>query len=238
MNLIFERGDRSAPAGHAFVYFRTGEDAIYASYIIVSPIAFDPSAFTPPALAPLLQGLDLGAATMAMPMPPLPQEVPNAEYLLALAERRNDDLLFAGTIIVSSPALLMPELAEASSAYGDLYAASALPDPELPVQPPIRARYDGLSEAERIDELTSLTGRLRDSLSSGAADPAILDLMRELADSLPPKYRAPQLIRAAQTPGPEGQTLAQLYLERCYTLLREEYLELERIDREIEAGGG
>src|SRR5947209_9299350 len=112
MNLIFERGSAESPAGHALVYFRSGEDEVYASYLIVPPITFDPTDFTPPALAPLLQGLDLGNTMTATPIPPLPQVVSSVEYLMALAERRQDDLIFAGNIVVSSAALLMPEIAE------------------------------------------------------------------------------------------------------------------------------
>ncbi|HCG00580.1 MAG TPA: hypothetical protein DEV93_08555 [Chloroflexi bacterium] len=237
MNLIFERGSADAPAGHALVYFRSGESEVYGSYLIVPPITFDPTDFTPPALAPLLQGLDLGNTMMATPMPPLPQIVPSVEYLMALAERRHDDLIFAGNIVVSSAALLMPEIAEVATQYGDLYQQSTVPDPQAPVPVPETSRYDGLSEADKIRELTSLVGRLRDSVRTGRGDTEVTDQMRLLADTLPAKYRVLQLTRAAQRPGEEGQRLAELYLERCYKLLREDYLDLERIDREIDAFG-
>jgi hypothetical protein len=241
MNLVFERGDRSAPSGHALVYFRTGNDAVYAAYIIIPPIAFDPTEFTPPALAPLLANLDLGAMSMATPIPPIPQEVAGGEYLMALAERRNDDLIFAGSIVVSSPAMLIPEMGEAASQYNDLYRAAGVPDatptPIPAASTPAPSRYDTMSEGEKINELTSLTGQLRDTLTRGRPDTEVLDAMRDLTASLPAKYRGSGLIRAAQQPGERGQHLAELYLERCYKLLREDYLDLERIDREIEALG-
>src|SRR5947209_13209611 len=239
MNLIFERGNREAPSGHALLYFRTGASGVYASYIVVPPISFDPTEFTPPALAPLLQGLDLASMTLATPMPPIPQLVPGAEYLQALAEHRNDDLIFAGDIVVSSPAMLMPEIAEAASQYGELYKSSAVPDATAPLPPPPAvSRYAGMSEGEKINALTSLTGQLRDSVRSGRPDQDVLDNMRDLIDALPAKYRVSQLIRAAQEPGERGQHLAELYLERCYKLLHEDYLDLERLDREIDALAG
>jgi hypothetical protein len=237
MNLNFERGSAEAPAGHALVYFRTGEAEVYASYLIVPPITFDPTDFTPPALAPLLQGLDLGNTTTATPMPPLPQVVASVEYLMALAERRHDDLIFAGTIVVSSPALLMPEIAEVASQYGELYHHSAVPEPQAAAPVPDLSRYEGLSEADKIRELTSLVGQLRDAISSGRSETEVVDEMRLLSDSLPAKYRVMQLVKAAQRPGDEGQRLAELYLERCYKLLNEDYLDLERVDQEIEALG-
>jgi hypothetical protein len=238
MNLVFERGDRNAPSGHALAYFRSGA-AVYATYILVPPISFDPTDFTPPALAPLLQSLDLGAMTMATPFPPIPQEVQSVSYLEALAERRKDDLIFCGAIVVSSAAMLIPEMGEAASQYGDLYRASEVPDAAAPSPPPELppSRYDAMSDGEKINELTSLTGRLRDTMGNGRPDTEILDAMRDLTAALPAKYRGSGIIRAAQEPGERGQRLAELYLERCYKLLREEYLDLERIDREIDALG-
>jgi hypothetical protein len=237
MNLIFERGSAEAPAGHALIYFRSGEDAVYASYLIVPPITFDPTDFTPPALAPLLQGLDLGSTMTATPMPPLPQVVSSVEYLMALAERRLDDLIFAGNIVVSSAALLMPEIAEVASQYGELYQQSSVPEAQSPVPVPDVSHFEGLSEPDKIRELTSLVGQLRDAIKSGRGETEVVDKMRLLAESLPAKYRVLQLVKAAQRPGDEGQRLAELYLERCYKLLNEDYLDLERIDHEIDALG-
>jgi hypothetical protein len=238
MNLIFERGDRNAPVGHALLYFLNGPASVYACYVIVPPIGFDPTEFTPPALAPLLQGLDLGQMTMATPMPPIPQEVQSVDYLRALAGRRGDDLIFGGSIVVQSPAMLIPSVGEAAGAYGELYQASTLPDASVPLPPAlVPDRYEGMSESDRINELTALTGRLRDSVRNGRVDTSLLDEMRDLTASLPAKYRGSQIIKAAQEPGERGQHLAQLYLERCFKLLQEDYLDLERIDREIDAAG-
>ena len=100
------------------------------------------------------------------------------------------------------------------------------------------ARYAGLSEQEKLNELSMLTGRLRDSIQRGGADPEIEQQMRLLAQTLPAKYRVNEVLSAASVPGERGQRLAQLHLERCYKLYNEDYLDLERIDREIDAVGG
>ena len=99
-------------------------------------------------------------------------------------------------------------------------------------------RYSGMSEGDKLNELSMLTGRLRDSIRRGEADPEIERQMQALAQTMPHKYRVGEVLAAAVIPGERGQRLAQLHLERCYKLYNEDYLDLERIDREIDAVGG
>jgi hypothetical protein len=236
MQLVFDRGSRESPAGHALVYFRADDGGVLATYVTVPPIKFDLSKFVPK----FLEGMDLGAADqmMATPLPPIPEEVPSLEYLQEVAERRQDDLVFAGGTLRSNPMQTMADTAEAAQLYGELYETSgpvesrAVAVERVPVEE--ASPYTEMSEQELLNELTTLTGRLRDSLASGGAgDSAIQRQMESLAQQLPAKYRALDLIQAAQTPGERGQNLAQLYLERCYKLFHEDYLDLERLDREI-----
>jgi hypothetical protein len=239
MQLIFERGDRNAPVGHALIYFRTDDNAILATYISVPPIHFDLSDYVPPFLKEATQGMGLGMGEqiIATPLPPIPEEVPSIEYLSALASRRHDDLIFAGGAMRADAMRLAAETAEAAREYGEMYAASdPLERVDVEHASPIDADASGyadMTEQERLNELTTLTGRLRDSLRNGAPDPSIQQQMEALAQQLPPKYRTRDLIEAAQIPGDRGQKLAELFLERSYKLQREDYLDLERIDREI-----
>ena len=57
--------------------------------------------------------------------------------------------------------------------------------------------------------------------------------MRRIAEPLAEKYRARDLINAALEPGERGAKLAQLYLDRGYKLIDEQYAEIPRIEREI-----
>ena len=242
MNVIFERGDRDAPVGHALVYFRTETDSVLATYVNVSPIPFeltDLAKFVPPLLAGAMPDMQMTDQMPATPMPPIPKEVGSVEYLHALAAHRHDDLVFAGATMGGDDLRLMQDAAEAAKAYSDLYSAAPLPQPESVVDavPRETARYAEMTEDEQLRELTNLTGRLRDSLGSSTPDPEIERQMKELAELLPAKYRASDLVEAARTPGERGQKKAALLLERSYKLRREEYLDLERIDREIEAIG-
>jgi hypothetical protein len=239
MNLIFERGDREAPVGHALMYFTGNDGSILATYVSVPPIKFDISKFVPGFMAGVVQGMDLMDTMVATPMPPVPEVVPSVDYLQSLAARRSDDLVYAGGTMGGDPMRLAAESAEAARQYGELYNASAgIPQPsaEQPAQVDgDQLRYADMSEGDKLNELTILTGRLRDSLRTGTADPDIMRQMQAVASTLPAKYRAADLVAAAHTPGERGQRLADLYLQRSYKLFHEEYLDLERIDREIDA---
>ena len=243
MQLIFELGDREMPVGHALIYFRDEHDAVVATYVSVPPIKFDLTSYLPGFLTGAMQGLDLGNAMVATPMPPIPEEVASIEYLRALAERRRDDLVFAGAVNRSNPMQVAADTAEAAREYGERYGASHPPEEASdvdhgPLVDPDSARYVEMTEQEKLNELSMLTGRLRDSIQRGGADADIARQMRSLGRTLPDKYRVGEVLAAASVPGERGQRLAQLHLERCYKLYNEDYLDLERIDREIDAVGG
>jgi hypothetical protein len=241
MNLIFERGRRDAPVGHALVYFQADTATILATYVSVPPIEFNLTKYVPGFLASAMQGMgSLGDDTvMVVPMPPIPEEVPSVEYLRALAARRNDDLVYAGGTMLGDPMRLAADASEAARDYGDLYRTSPMPEgaaeTAVEPEPPETVRFVAMSEREQLHELTALTGRLRDSLMDRGPDEDVERQMRQLAALMPAKYRAGDLVDAARIPGERGQHLAALYLERCYKLYNEEYLDLERIDREIDA---
>ncbi len=238
MHLIFERGDHDTPAGHALVYFRAEDNGVLATYVSVPPIPFNLGDFMPAAFAGMFGEMDLGNTMVATPIPPIPQDVESHEWLQMLAARRNDDLVFAGGVSRNSPTMMV-QAQEAAQAYGELYGQAAPVEEQTTRKVPQVdvSRYAHLGERELLNELTVLTGRLRDSIRNNAPDADIEREMRALAQLLPAKYRAIDLVEAAILPDDRGQRLAQLYLERSYKLYNEDYLDLERIDREIQATG-
>ena len=131
---------------------------------------------------------------------------------------------------------LAAETAEIARQYGELYR-STIPAESVSTPAPAYepSRFAGLDTQDQLTELTKLTGRLVDSVNTGAPDGEVLRELQELANMMPAKYRVPDLIAAAEQPGERGRKLADLYLQRSYKLYREEYLDLERIDREITA---
>jgi hypothetical protein len=240
MQLIFERGDREAPVGHALVYFRGQDGSILATYVSVPPIEFDITKYVPGFLAGAMEGMDLGGLKGVTAIPPVPEEVSDVEWLHRLAEQRQDDLVFAGGTM-HEPMRLASEAAEAARLYAELYeqvsvpAAAGIQASTVDVD---SAHFAEMSEQEKLNELTVLTGRLRDSVSAGDPDPDLERQLQALAGQMPAKYRVESLIEAAHVPGERGQKLADLYLQRSYKLFHEDYLDLERIDREIEAISG
>jgi hypothetical protein len=240
MQLIFERGNREAPIGHALLYFRGDDGSILATYVSVPPIPFNIADFVPNIFAGMLQGIDADALNkVTTPMPPIPQPVSGVEWLRNLAERRADDIVFAGGAMRSDPMRLAAEAAEAAQEYGELYERGH-GTPEVFQEAPLTAsptmsRFADLSEGELLREMNTAIGRLRGSLASGEIDVQAREDIDALAALLPSKYRARELAGAAIVPGDRGRRLAELYLERSYKLLNEDYLDLTRIDREIEA---
>lgn len=232
MDLDFEVGAYSTPAGHALVYFTSGSGEVFATYVQTFPIPMNLAQYMPPAFASLVPGDQLDSQG-AMAMPPVLQPVEGGvDWLRRLAQARRDDLINAGTLYSTEAVNLMGMTQEAVAAYSALYQNR----PELPItdQPQALNRYADLTEGERLAEMTMLVGSLRDRLGQPDYD-IVHEELQGLADTMPAKYRSNDLLEAASRPGPVGQELAGLYVERAYKLLNEEYLEVADLERRIEA---
>jgi hypothetical protein len=240
MELTFERGDASRPAGHTLLYFTTGTpERVLATYLVVPPIELNLAKYMPPMFAANLPtGVE---ATRPVPLPPIPEEVPGREYLWRLAEARGDDLVYAGSVLDDEPQRMMLETAYAAEAYSQRYEGYighiTLEEPAAPQLDAASVLYSVMNEGERLAELTKLTGRLREATERGDLRGVAETTreMRALVETLASKYRGPRLLSAAQEPGERGRRLCELLLERAYALHREEYLDVGRLDREIEA---
>lgn len=92
-----------------------------------------------------------------------------------------------------------------------------------------------LPERDRLGELARLIGQARYALDTG--DRRLLEevtaSMHRLARSLPEKYRADLLVDAALRRDSTGPHLAELYLQRAYKLLDEDYIGIPPIEQEI-----
>lgn len=75
MEIIFEKGSEEKPKGHALLYFRSSSDPeeLWASYLVVLPIAVDLSKYVPPFL--MNQVGELGPKELsAFAFPPAPEK--------------------------------------------------------------------------------------------------------------------------------------------------------------------
>jgi hypothetical protein len=92
-----------------------------------------------------------------------------------------------------------------------------------------------MTDRQRLAELGKLVGVARYAIEGH--DTTLLQdtrkRMANIARLMPEKYRGDDLISAATDTGERGSRLAQLYLERGYKLLDEEYADIPGIERTI-----
>lgn len=271
MDLQFEIGDPQRPRGHALLYFRveTEPDQVYGTYIVTLPITADLTKYVPPFLA---SHLGTGAAGplanfSSFAMPPMGELVQGGyDQLVRLANLRQDDLVFGGSMFSYDLARMMESVSEAVQDYSSAWArvspgsigaaADATPggasiplgasQPELaPVMGDDAAESDGMgvnevlwsfmSEGDRLAELSRLLGRLRFA-QEGNDIATIADVTAEMAALgrlLPREFYIDALVAAAFDTSAEGARLAQLYLERCYSLSSGNAEQTRRIDEQI-----
>ena len=248
MDLQFERGDPQRPRGHAILFFRDSGDpeAVAATYVVILPVSVDIARYVPPFLAGQVESLGASDFT-AFALPPAPERVTSFPDLTRVAEARGDDLVFGGHGSLDNPAELLNDVGEIIGEYTRRYqewTGEPVPGPaEQADEEPAAAGvddvvYELMSEADRLTELTSMTGRLRyavegeDAATASDAEARI----RAIARHMPANRKAERLIELASDPSPKAAYLAQLYLERAYGLLREDYLRVKALDERIAEG--
>lgn len=254
MQLRFDLGDAQSPRGHAIVYANAsgGAGHVMATYCVVLPITFALGKYLPPMFAAQMpmEGLREASAMSVVPIPPMLEDVSGVAEMRALAERRGDDLCDMGAIFLNDDSQRMMFAAEAAQAYGQLYAAYSESWPTLAPQ----TAADGpseelevedvlaevLSDRDRLGELAKGVGQLRYALEGH--DKFLLKQtersMQRMAAALPEKYRADLLIEAAKRDDATGARLVQLYLERAYKLLDEDYAAIPPLEQQIREARG
>ncbi|HZC07334.1 MAG TPA: hypothetical protein VE338_16995 [Ktedonobacterales bacterium] len=210
-----------------------------------------------------LDALGEGAEMSAMPIPPMLEEVGSYETLRQMAEARGDDLCDIGTLLITDDSQRMAFAAEASAEYGQRYAryqtrwptpranrgqtpspsssaassasASGSAGSSLNDLDPQMIVASALPERDRLGEMARLAGQARYAMDGH--DARVLEevsgQLRMLASTLPEKYRAEQLAEAAIRPDETGARLAELYLQRAYRLLDEDYISIPPIEQKI-----
>jgi hypothetical protein len=248
MSLQFEKGDPAKPLGHAIIYFTDRDDphSAGATYVVLLPVLVDMAKYVPPFLAGQIEALgDPDLSSFAFP--PAPEPVKSVEWVRNLADARGDDLIFGGSANLKDTAGLMGVVGQIAAEYGRLYeestksAAESEPPaaPELPEVDDVV--YGMMSEADLLSEVTTLVGRLRFAIEgrdTGTAREAEAKI-RAIGRNLPENRQIALLADAAISAQSTGAKLAQLYLERAYGLLREDYRRVQAVEeqiREITAG--
>ncbi len=243
MGPVFERGESARPRGHAILYFRNSADSedIWATYLMVLPVSVDLSKYIPPFLAS--QVADLGATELfAFAFPPAPERLGSYRRLQELAELRGDDILYGGMANVEDVTSLLYSINETVRSYTRSYSeiASSLDATESGTTDDLGVHdvlYPLMSEGDRLAELAKLVGKLRFAIE-GADQKLVQEASEEievLSRYLPERHNVDQLIAAAKMPGERGARLADLYVQRCYLLARQQYEDLQKVEERISA---
>lgn len=255
MEIHFLRGDAQTPKGHAIFIARSTQDprVIFYTYCVIPPLPLSLGKYLPAFLAAQLPPEELreAANVNVMPIPPMLEEGSTLEYLEMLAERRDDDLCDLGTINPRDDGAKVQRVADGCQEYGQLYLnysstfrqapTTSIPMAEEESSVPLddldaeELLLQTMTDRQRLTELGKLVGTVRYALEGHDAHllKETQQRMRRLAKLLPDKYRASELLKSATDPGERGARLAQLYLERGFKLLDEEYADIPRIEQAI-----
>lgn len=250
MALTFESGDPDRPRGHAVLYFRTPDQHLLATYLLVLPIKMDVAKYLPPLLAAQFGSVGpelLGVGIHAFAAPPLPEPVVNSAFLSAVAQRRSDDLVFGGELDLTDLTAALQHTTEVVQEYARLYEATAgpalagaqgVPQASTEAEPSVqRVLYGLMSERDRLGELSRLIGTLRFAIDR--KDTALAEeteaALRTIEELLPEHYWVRRVREAARDVTDAGATLARLYVERCYKMADEDYSGVADVERRIKA---
>jgi len=248
--LTFHAGDPDQPRGHALLFFRDADDpdVAWATYLVVAPIQMDLGKYIPAAFATQLAGQLAPSGPSAYPLPPVPEKIEGGlEWLERQAQLRGDDLLDGGTLRMSDPLYALQPVADVGAQYAEAcarYAASAPTAAASIEAAPASSSVDVddlllqvMPDSEKVGRLARLTGTLRYALDGGdqrLVDETVGDMQR-VARYLSEKYRPTELIQAARSTDVQAAKLAQLYIERCYRLVDEDYAAMAELDSKIDA---
>ena len=244
MEIVFDKGSIEHPKGHALVYFKSSSDSeeIWASYLMVLPITVDLSKYVPPFLMNQLDDMNSKDLT-CFAFPPAPERLGSYDIAERIANIRSDDLIFAGTLNTSDTAAAMMSMNEIAQRYAQMYSETAPksndePASQEPETTELGVRevlYGLMSQNDKLGELTKLVGSLKFAVE-GSDTTLISETEKDiflLAKHLPENHNIPQLLEAVKSSEKTGTELANLYLQRCYHLVQEEYGSMDQVEKQI-----
>jgi hypothetical protein len=248
--LTFRAGDAERPRGHALLFFRDADapDTVWATYLVVAPIQMDLGKYIPAAFATQLAGQLSSSSPSAYPLPPVPEKIEGGlAWLERVASVRGDDLLDGGTLRMSEPLYALQPVADVGTQYAEActrFVSEAQTVAGPPSIEPATGSMDVdnlllqvMPDREKVGRLARLAGTLRYAVEGGdtrQVDETVGEMQR-VARHLGDKYRPAELIDAARSNDPHSAQLAQLFIDRCYRLVEEDYAALAELDSKIDA---
>lgn len=244
MDVVFERGTEESAKGHALLYFRntSNPNEVWGTYMVILPITVDVSKYVPPFL--MNQVGEVGPQDLsAFAFPPAPERLESHDMIGRLAEVRDDDILYGGTLDPADVSAAMMAINDAVQKYADMYtqvdglglSASDNDIEETGEVPVNEVLYSLMNDGDKLSELTKLVSTLRFAVegSDAAQVKEAEDDIILLSKHLPDNNNVLQIVEALKSSKDRGAALADLYLQRCYHLVREEYPEVGRVEERI-----
>jgi hypothetical protein len=249
MDVTFERGTEDSPKGHAFVYFRSSMNAgeVWASYVVILPITVDVTKYVPPFLMSQIPDASMRDLS-AFAFPPAPEQMESFEQIQQLAEMRDDDVLFAGTFNTSDLPTMMMAAGDAVQQYTEIYngvvGQTGVID-ATKVEDAIEGgsvgindvMYGLMSDSDKLSELTTLVGKLRyavDSNEQALIREAETDI-EMLSRHLEFDHKTERIVEGLKQGSEDARRLTMLYVQRCYCIVREDYITLGNVEEQIAA---
>jgi hypothetical protein len=248
--LTFRAGDPERPRGHALLFFRDADDPdiAWATYLVVAPIQMDLGKYIPAAFAAQLAGQLTQAGSSAYPLPPVPEKIEGGlAWLEHQAQLRGDDLIDGGTMRMTDPLYALQPISDVGTQYAQacarFFASATAVEPEPALESSASSvdvdelLLQVMPDRDKVGRLARLAGTLRYATEGGdrrLVDETVADMQR-VARHLGEKFRSAELIEAARSTDAQAAQLAQLYIERCYRLLDEDYASLAELDSKIDA---
>jgi len=249
VTIDFEIGNSYSPKGHAILYFGNEVEGFAATYVVLLPIKMDMSKYLPPLMAAQL-GSDtsdtLLGGTNVFAVPPIPEEVKSKSYVWSLAEMRGDDLIWGGEINLNDPQAAMQSTSDAVQEYNRIFqlylnrsqnedSTRDTPLDDLSERTVQDVLYEFMSDRDRLVEMSKLVGTMRFALEANdvilikETDTSLGILINTLDES----FWGERIRLAAQDPSEMSSKLVQLYVDRCYLLVENNFAELEEIENRI-----
>ena len=241
MDLIFQKGSKESPKGHALLYFTNQDNPseIWATYIITLPIEVDIKKYMPPFLVNDNNALN-SSDFNSFAFPPSPELLGSLENVQDLAELRDEDLIEGGNIDINDSANNMMKINEILSQYLNLYLNNnsknieKIDEKESENSNVNSLMYEFMNVNDRMTELSKLLSKLLFAIEN-SQDSLILECEKDivsLSSFYPQNHKINKIVEYTKIKN--KSKIAELYFKRCLYLAKENYEKVEEFEKLIE----
>jgi len=241
LDLIFQKGSKESPKGHALLYFTNKDNPseIWGTYIITLPIQVDIKKYMPPFL--LNDSNSLNSSDFnSFAFPPSPELIGPIEIVQDLAEVRDEDLIDGGNIDINDSANNMMKINEILSQYLNLYLNNnakkieEIDENESENSNVNSLMYEFMNVNDRMTELSKLLSKLLFAIEN-SQDTLITECEKDiesLSTFYPENHKINKIVEYTKIKN--KSKIAELYFKRCLYLAKENYGKVEECEKLIE----